>query len=309
MPADLLSDILTALHPSTQVVGALDLGGDWAISFPAHDGLKIFAIERGVASLRVEGEPCPLVLEADDCVILPSGRSFTLGREASFPAIEIGTIPEEIWRERIATVGGGGGTLILAGHFGFTGLQTTMLLGGIPPILRLRDKTTQGRIRWVLDLMRGELADGGPGSSSVIQHLSYLLLVQTLRLYLQEGANKTTGWLFALSDPQIARATKAIHAAPANQWTVERLASEAGMSRSKFAERFRSVTGSSPIDYLTRWRMTLACRELVSNQTKVGAVASALGYSSEAAFTTAFSRVIGCAPKRYTKTALLQPNK
>ncbi|TYC52964.1 AraC family transcriptional regulator [Rhodobacterales bacterium] len=194
---------------------------------------------------------------------------------------------------------GRGHTMLLAGHFAFSGTQTTLLLGSMPPVLRLRDQAGRDHLRWVLGKIREELAEAGPGSTSVIQHLAYLLLVQAIRLYLAAGAGRTKGWLFALNDPRIGRATQAIHNAPSQDWDLARLAAVAGMSRSKFSERFRMLTGSSPIDYLIRWRMLLACQRLKTGREPVGKIAFALGYKSEAAFSTAFKRVIGCSPRRY----------
>lgn len=304
MSADPLSNALSLLSPDTQVAGAFDLGGDWAISFPAHDGLKFFAVVEGSALLRVEGEAEPLLLEADDCVILPNGRRFVIARDHGLSPVGIETIPDPEWRERIATIGGGGDTTLLGGHFGFTGAQMDVLLGTMPPILRLRDEADRSQLRWALARMREELVEARPGCVLVVRHLAHLLLVQALRLYLASGAGRTTGWLFALGDPKVGRATQAIHAAPSEQWTLAQLATIAGMSRSKFAERFRAVTGTSPIDYLTRWRMLLACQRLASGRDPVGKIAAALGYQSEAAFSTAFKRVIGCAPRLYGRLPL-----
>lgn len=304
MPVDLLSDALSILSPVTHVAGAFDLGGDWAITFPAHDGLKVFAVAAGRAWLRVEGEAEALLLEADDCVILPSGRRFVIARDLAFAPVCIAAIPATEWHERIATLGGGDHTMLLGGHFAFTGAQTALLLGAMPPILRLRETAGRNHGRWALERMREELAEAGPGSTSMIRHLAHMLLVQALRLYLASGAGRTTGWLFALSDPKVGRAARAIHAAPAERWTLLRLASVAGMSRSKFAERFKALTGTSPMDYLTRWRMLLACQHLTSGRASVGEIAVTIGYENEAAFSTAFKRVTGCTPRQYGKSLM-----
>lgn len=299
MSQDPLSDVLSTLFPVTHVAGAFDLGGAWAIRFPAHDGLKVYAVASGRAWLSVEGEAVPLRLSAEDCVILPSGRSFTIARDLSFASTGIDKIPEEAWSDRTATINGGGDTVLLAGHFAFTGPQTAMLLGAMPSILPLRDAAGQNGLRWLLERLREELSAEAPGHISAVRHLSHLLLVDTLRHYLSQSAGRTTGWLFAQSDPQIWRAAQAIHADPSHPWTIARLAATAGMSRSRFAERFRSLTGIPPMEYVTRWRMVLAQQRLRNGSDRIAAIAYSLGYTSEAAFSTAFKRVYGCAPMRY----------
>ncbi len=128
-----------------------------------------------------------------------------------------------------------------------------------------------------------------------------MMLVQALRLYLAEGVGRSVGWLFALADPQMAAAIGAMHADPGAHWTLQALAGRAGMSRSSFAQKFKAAVGSSPMDYLTRWRMLLAGDRLANGAEPVSVIALSLGYDSESAFSTAFKRVMGCPPRRYSR--------
>ncbi|WP_152971094.1 helix-turn-helix transcriptional regulator, partial [Rhizobium ecuadorense] len=66
-----------------------------------------------------------------------------------------------------------------------------------------------------------------------------------------------------------------------------------------FALRFKTVAGVAPLTYLTRWRMRLAERELREGSMPVSALALSLGYTSESAFSNAFKRMTGMAPRRY----------
>ena len=67
-------------------------------------------------------------------------------------------------------------------------------------------------------------------------HLTQLMLVQVLRLFLCNAEALPQGWFLALADRQISPAINAIHAQPARRWTLEELAREAGISRTVFAE-------------------------------------------------------------------------
>jgi AraC-like DNA-binding protein len=49
------------------------------------------------------------------------------------------------------------------------------------------------------------------------------------------------------------------------------------------AERFTSFVGHPPMLYLTRWRIQLAASRLAAGAAPVSAVASEVGYESEAA--------------------------
>jgi AraC-like DNA-binding protein len=300
MALDPLSDVLSLLIPTTSIAGGFDLGGKWAVQFEKHNGLKYFALVRGCAWLAVDGEPSAIRLEAGDCVLLPNGRRFVIARELDYEPVGIDRIPERDWNGGIAKVNEGNDTLMLGGHFGFSGEHVDILLGTMPAIIRLRDEADKAGLRWALERMRKELSEPQPGAKLVVRHLTHLLLVQTLRLYLSHGVGKGVGWLFALADPQIGKALGAMHTEPGYRWTLPDLANKAGMSRSKFAKRFKALAGTAPIEYLTRWRMLLACDKLAKSTNSVSNIAHMLGYESEAAFSTAFRRTVGCSPRKYS---------
>ena len=92
-----------------------------------------------------------------------------------------------------------------------------------------------------------------------------------------------------------------MHADPARRWTLQHLAERVGMSRSAFAAKFKTTVGSSPMDYLTRWRMLLAGERLANSSDPISVISPSLGYDSESAFSTAFKRVMGCSPRRYSR--------
>jgi transcriptional regulator GlxA family with amidase domain len=148
--------------------------------------------------------------------------------------------------------------------------------------------------------MLGELRDRRPGADLITDHLAQMMLVQALRLYLTHGAGQAS-WLFALADKQISTALNAVHGEPGQRWTVESLAALCGMSRSSFAARFRVLVGAAPMDYLTRWRMAVAGDRLRTTDEPVSRIALTLGYESEAAFSTAFKRIMGSAPRQYAR--------
>jgi AraC-like DNA-binding protein len=76
------------------------------------------------------------------------------------------------------------------------------------------------------------------------------------------------------------------------------------MSRTTFASHFKTVAGLAPLTYLTQWRMRLAQRALREDDTPVSVLARSLGYVSESAFSNAFKRITGNAPKRYRSAIL-----
>lgn len=293
---DPLSDVISLLEPRNYFVGGFEAGGDWSIGFGAYDGIKCYAVTSGACWLAVEGAGEPVLFQQGDCVLLPRGLPF---RVASDP-----TLPPDDWQRvflgfregTLVRLNGSGGVTVLGGHFQLAGPQAEMLLGVLPSIIHLQSEADRETLRWAFDRMRQELTDPRPGSFLIVQQLVYMILVQALRLHLDEG--KGVGWLFALSDHQVGAAITAIHREPARRWTVAALALEVGMSRSGFAARFRQLVGDGPIEYLTRWRMLLAGRSLARGK-PIGAIARSLGYESESAFRTAFKRVTGSTPRHH----------
>ncbi|MEI7297970.1 helix-turn-helix domain-containing protein [Paraburkholderia tropica] len=58
---------------------------------------------------------------------------------------------------------------------------------------------------------------------------------------------------------------------------LQTLAERATMSRTSFALRFKELVGLSPMDYLTRWRMTLAAARLTHSPARSLKLASRSG--------------------------------
>lgn len=150
-----------------------------------------------------------------------------------------------------------------------------------------------------LDLLLAEAFAAQDGRQVALDRLFEYLIVQIIRHIIGEGL-VTGGVLAALADPRLARAVTAMHDKPGHGWTLDDLAEVAGMSRTRFASHFRDVTGSTPMDYLTRWRMTIA-QNLLRKGQSIKAVAVAVGYDSPAALTRTFGKVVGRSPRDWMK--------
>jgi len=281
------------------VSAGLDAGGEWAIRFPPHDGIKFNAVMRGACWVQVDGETEPRRIEAGDCFLLTRGRPFLFATDLALTPIDSPTIYDQAV-DGIATCNDGGDFFLIGGRFAFEGDYAGLLFGALPAIVHLRDASSHAAVlRWSLDQLALEIKGGEPGQTLMAEHLAQIMLLQVLRLWLANSAGKLSGWLAALSDPRLARAIGVMHADPKHRWSLATLASHAGMSRTTFAERFREVAGRPPLDYLTDWRMRLAAERLRRTGESVASIAFSVGYESEAAFSIAFRRVVGHAPSRH----------
>lgn len=294
---DPLSQVLALLKPHSYKCGGMDVGGSISVQFQKHEGIKCYAVVHGQGWLSIEGVPDPVRLETGDCFLLPRGQPFRIGSDLTTPPIDAAVLLANKKNGGIGKINGGGDCMIVGGFFIFSG-NADFLLSALPPIVHLRKESEKAALRWALERMIEELRDPQPGSSLVTEHLAHMMLVQALRLYLADGLKGSSGWLYALADPQMSAAISSMHEDPARRWTVEELAARAGMSRSIFAAKFKETVGDSPMEYLTRWRMLLAEERLTSTSDPISGIARSLGYESQSAFTKAFKRTMGRAPRQ-----------
>jgi len=296
---DPLSDVLSLLKPRSHVSAGFDAAGPWSVQFPRNVGIKCYAVVSGQCWLAMDGVPEPVHLQGGDCFLLPSGRPFRLASDLALEPVDGKTIFQGKTLGGVNQYNGGGEFFLVGSRFELAGRHADILLGVLPPIVRIRDVAGQAALRWSVEHMMQELRDPQPGNALIAEHLAHMMLVQALRLCMADGPASGVGWLFALADKQMSAAITAMHADPARRWTLQTLAEEAAMSRSGFALKFKATVGQSPMDYLTRWRMLLAGERLQAGSEPVSVIALSLGYESESAFSTAFKRVMGCSPRQH----------
>lgn len=151
----------------------------------------------------------------------------------------------------------------------------------------------------VLALLFEEAFTQRCGRSALVNRLFEVVMIQVLRQLMETGEVKG-GMLAGLSHPRLRNAIVAMHEAPAKDWTLDALASVAGMSRTVFANSFRDALGMTPGVYLQSWRVGLA-QQALRNGKPLKVVASEVGYGSEAALSRAFKAQLGESPREWKK--------
>jgi AraC-like DNA-binding protein len=258
----------------------------------------------GAMQLKVDGGE-PIDVRAGEFVLLPHNDSHVFGSDLSaalLPARQVIQPPPGGGLARIRHGGGGSVTQLLCGYLG-SDAPFSPLLSALPPVLKLDVRATASGA-WIESSFRfaaSEIAAGRVGSTTVIAKLSELLFVEAVSQFVAGLPPERRGWLAGLRDPHIGRALALLHARPTQQWTAESLALEVGMSRSVFADRFTSLVGQPPMQYLTLWRMHVAAQQLREGRASVAQVGFAVGYESEAAFSRAFKRQFGTSPGTFRK--------
>jgi AraC-like DNA-binding protein len=126
------------------------------------------------------------------------------------------------------------------------------------------------------------------------------MFIEVVRRYLEAQPPEQAGWLAGLRDPFVGKALSLMHGRPAQNWTIEELAKQIGLSRSLIAERFTNLVGIPPMQYLAKWRMQIAS-DLLTGGATVATVAAEIGYASEAAFSRAFKKMVGVSPSAWRR--------
>ncbi len=297
--ADVLSDVIDTLRLSTEVHGVFELGAPFVVELggtPRID-VQLVMVSRGTVVARL---PKPITLSAGDLLLRTGPGTFELADrlETRGPRVT----PPGCQRRSLAPFRAGGRgpqSVVVAVGLGLLTPLTPALYGRLPPMV-VTPSTGNPALNAAATLFMQEAVSPRAGSLAVLSRLAEVLFIELLR---REGARTgcSKGDLKALADPQLAQALGLMHGSPAHEWTIEALGRAVGLSRSAFAARFSAKVGQPPLEYLARWRMTRASRLLVESEESVSAIATQVGYQSDAAFAKAFTRVVGQSPGRYRR--------
>jgi AraC-like DNA-binding protein len=299
MAVDPFSDILKLVRAETLVTGGFTAGGHWALRFPVPKKIKFFAVVKGHCWVTLGGEP-PIRFATGDVGLLSAPRAFVLASDPEVSPVDAMTLFSGAGKTT-AQLGDGSDFAHIGGHVLLDPASGRLLADVLPPWIHVQSALPQAaNFRWLLDRLAEERASNLPGAELASAQLAQLLFIQILRAHLAGSDLVRGSWLRALGDPRIAPAIRLMHGDPARAWHLEDLATACAMSRTTFAERFRTVAGVSPLAYLTDWRMRLAEQALRAEVGRpVALIARSVGYTSESAFTNAFKRATGVSPKAY----------
>ncbi|MDE3201391.1 MAG: AraC family transcriptional regulator [Acidobacteriota bacterium] len=312
---DVLSDVLSAVRLQGALFFNAEFTAPWCLSSSGAEGIAPYLPSKDVHLIMfhflTEGRAYAslpggerLQLEAGDIVILPHGERHLIGNGFSKNPIDsMKTFAKNVAEGlKIVRFGGGGEvTRFVCGYMACDPQLCEMMMLGLPRIFKVSLATDESG-RWIENSIRfsvGESAGTSAGSSLVVGKLSEVLFVETLRRYIATIPAEQTGWFAGLRDPILAKALAELHRQPARDWTVESLSKQVGLSRTRLVERFRHYLKTSPIAYLTSWRMKLSAEALRTTQKTVAEIAYEAGYLSEAAFNRAFKRAFNTPPAQF----------
>jgi AraC-like DNA-binding protein len=318
---DVLSDMLRSVRLTGAMLFLVEASTPWVSWAPeaetfrpvvlpsAQHLISLHIVTDGACWAGLTGVP-PERLEAGDVLIIPHGDAYYLADPAEaertyghdkavafFREMAAGRLPPTV------TEGGDGPgrSRFICGFLGCDLRPFNPILSALPRLVCVRRPASGDGMSHLIAFALAELSEPRAAGQIVRLRMAELLFVEVMRRHLEALPGGETGWLAGLRDPLVARALTLLHDAPARDWTLEELASEAATSRSVLSERFAHLVGQPPMQYLRELRMQRASRLLAEDGAKVAAVAAAVGFESEAAFSRAFKRSVGVSPDEWRR--------
>ncbi|MBO0724902.1 MAG: AraC family transcriptional regulator [Blastocatellia bacterium] len=310
---DALTEVLNSVRVRSTVYCPVEIAAPWGLHIAEEIGAPFFILVKGAAFLVIEELNISQYLEAGDFIIITKRCACEVSDSPQSQIIDL----QEWLRLKPPGVDGtyivegeGAVTKFIGGTFFFENHESHPLLKVLPTFLHFsvapgKDGKDSKVVDWfgtTLDLIVTEAASRKPGAEPIISRLSDILFIQAVRAYAITASSERPNWFTAATDPQISEAIANIHREPQSQWTVERLATLSGMSRSAFANRFSELVGEPPLRYLSRWRMHKAIEMLRAGRLTTAEIAPLVGYESEAAFSKAFKKWNGQGPGAYRRS-------
>lgn len=308
---DVLSDTLRSMRIGGSVLLRKEYASPWGVSIPGSNRLAVlFGVKaevRVVAFHLVESGYCEIKLENGDEAVIEAGE-MAVCFAGSAHRITQGTSPQVLPLETLLAGGESAkrpgvsaharGASLLCGIFLLHDTLLNPLYAALPPLLR----TSVSRpgefhnLSGAARLLAQEVDRKSFGGVYIVERLLEVFCAEAIRAHIEATPSQDVSWLNGVKDPVVGRAVAAIHSRPGEDWSVTRLAHGVAMSSSRFAARFTATLGDSPMVYVAKWRMNVACRLLAGTQQRIGQIAANVGYENLAAFNRAFKKHVGVPP-------------
>ena len=303
---DLTSELLMGMRLYGVKYQRIALHAPFGLQYDDAPGrAQLHFVGRGTLLLRAaSGTIYPL--QAGDALLIPHGKAHALVSDETAHCEPITTFNSKPICPSVCAINDAADADLCPADSDVILFSACMAfeLGGMQPLVHTMPdvmlvSTLLGQypeIQPILDAMERETRQRKAGFAGILSRLADVVAAQIVRGWVENGCGAGSGLVQALRDPRLSLAMAAMHRAPGENWTVERLARASGSSRSVFAARFQNATGMTPLRYLTELRMRLAKERIVDEGEAVESVAFELGYGSLAAFSRAFKRITGTSP-------------
>lgn len=229
-------------------------------------------------------------------ILVPAGNRHSLTNDGIGDASLNTNISAGLQLERLVAKGEGEAKMLVLCASVSLGMRNT---SGLVDLLRAplfldveKSSLVERAMLGILD----EVTNIRAGCQAMVRLLMLQCALEMLRERL-EARDPALLWVAGLADTSLWKALRVMLDEPGGTHSLESLAEAAGMSRSRFAERFKGAYGHAPMSFLRSLRMARAAQMLLNGNEPVKRIAQKLGFQSRSAFTRAFTDFCGQSPR------------
>ena len=169
------------------------------------------------------------------------------------------------------------------------------------PYPRTHDTITP-HIRRIVDAMVIDMMNDRFLSADRLEFMVQELILSIIDSYIAKRRSTSPMWRGSkFADARIRRAIGLLRARPNKDVNMDDVATQVGLSRSRFYDLFQMCTGRSPREYLDMLCVETAITRLSTTDTKIANVSAELGFSAQSNFTRFFLNQVGASPSEYRR--------
>jgi AraC-like DNA-binding protein len=298
---DLLSDLFRQAGLRRRLLDLRHIASHSALQFPCDRSVGLHVVLQGTVYLHAPGLDQPLRLEVGDMALMARGCLHSLSSDVGFENAKPVALAQAWPSQSAAAPDAEASNAVISGAYQFWHTPLHPFFAEMPDwfVLRAQDGAASPALLHSLQFLQEEMTQQALGSESIVYGLLDVIFVLLMRAIVQRQGQERPCWSQSIQDPQVQKAVQALHEDCARQWTLEALASHAGLSRTSLAERFRKTMGNTPLNYLRTVRMQKAMGVLSTSERSLEQIAQEVGYQDAFSFSKVFKRTLGVAPRAF----------
>jgi len=302
---DILADILKLGDLGSRVICRPKLAAPWGLQFTPKKKAFFHIIKQGSCLFFENQTSKGIALHKGDLLFIPKVNHY---RILSAKEVQGNNYIEEIARvHKLVNINTKETTQMLCGSYELKSNMSLPFFSLLPNYIHLSNEQIKNfpELDHTIQMLRREDSANLIGGDLVIARMLDILLILIVRYWLDTSKDGCTGWLLGTLDTEVAEVLSIIHKRPQEKLTIERLAKETAMSRTKLLNKFTKLVGISPIQYLTNWRIDLSKQLLSSTELSILEISHSVGYESEASFGRAFKKLEKIPPGKFRSSLKL----
>jgi len=299
---DILADVLKVGELGSRVVCRPKLPAPWGLQFDPKNQAMFHIIKKGSCLFYENKDAEPITLLQGDLIFIPKRNYYQI---KSSEEVEAVTLNEELNRlAKITDTKNKQMTNMICGAYELKSNMSLPFFSLLPKYFHLTSEqiNSSAELSSIVQILRKEDSDKNIGGELIIARLLDILLILIVRVWLDTSNDESIGWLLGTLDTEVGEVLSIIHERPQERITIESLAKETAMSRTKLLNKFTKIVGISPIQYLTNWRIDLSKQLLTSTDLSIFEISHSVGYESEASFGRVFKKIERMPPGQYRKS-------